>query len=161
MPLSFGVASSHYYHACWHRPASLVTPCVSAENSTPALCTQIVPGFRVGIVPVLGTMPAIFGMAAASHILCHLAQQPFNPEPIVDITEQQYETQMARLLEREETKYGDTDGVAVDYSDVSLLTPNAVPPCPPKLCTASISTLALHSPDLHPYPRRPFSPLAS
>ena len=90
---------------------------------------QIVPGFRVGIVPVLGTMPAIFGMAAASHILCHLAEQPFNPEPIVDITEQQYETQMARLLEREETKYGDTDSVAVDYSDVSLLTLSAVP-CP-------------------------------
>lgn len=73
----------------------------------------------MGIVPVLGTMPAIFGMAAASHILCQLAGQPFNPEPILDITEQQYETQMARLLEREETKYGGTHGVAVDYSDVS------------------------------------------
>ncbi|KAL3151503.1 hypothetical protein ABBQ38_012502 [Trebouxia sp. C0009 RCD-2024] len=82
---------------------------------------QIVPGFRVGIVPVLGTMPAMFGMAAASHILCQLAGQPFNPEPIVEITEQQYETQMARLLEREETKYGGTQGVAVDYSDVVYL----------------------------------------
>ena len=97
--------------------------------TTAALCLQIVPGFRVGIVPVLGTMPAIFGMAAASHILCHLAQQPFNPEPIMDITEQQYQTQMARLLEREETKYGDVDGVAVDYSDVSLFMSGAVP-CP-------------------------------
>lgn len=79
---------------------------------------------------MLGTMPAIFGMAAASHILCQLAGQAFNPEPIVDITEQQYETQMSRLLEREETKYGSTDGVAVDYSDVSLLRtwlPSALP----------------------------------
>ena len=62
----------------------------------------------------------MFGMAAASHILCQLARQPFNPEPIVEITEQQYETQMARLLEREETKYGGTEGVAVEYSDVSI-----------------------------------------
>ena len=91
---------------------------------------QIVPGFRVGIVPVLGTMPAIFGMAAASHILCQLAEQPFNPEPIVNITEQHYETQMARLLEREETKHGDTDGVAVDYNDVSLQLSCPALPCP-------------------------------
>ena len=32
---------------------------------------QIVPGFRVGIVLVLGTMPVMFGMAAASPIVCH------------------------------------------------------------------------------------------
>ena len=81
---------------------------------------QIVPGFRVGIVPVLGTMPAMFGMAAASHILCQLAGQPFNPEPVMDITVPQYETQLARLLEREEAKFGNTDGVAVDYNDVSI-----------------------------------------
>ena len=80
---------------------------------------QIVPGFRVGIVPVLGTMPSIFGMAAASHILCQLAEQPFNPEPIMEITIPQYETQISRLLEREETKFGNTDGVTVDYNDVS------------------------------------------
>ncbi len=80
---------------------------------------QLVPGFRVGIVPVLGTMPSIFGMAAASHILCQLAGQPFNPEPIMEITVLQYETQMSRLLEREETKFGNTDGVSVDYNDVS------------------------------------------
>ncbi|DBB11804.1 TPA: hypothetical protein ACH3X3_005959 [Trebouxia sp. C0006] len=79
---------------------------------------QIVPGFRVGIVPVLGTMPSIFGMAAASHILCQLAEQPFNPEPIMEITVPQYETQVSRLLEREETRFGNTDGVTVDYDDV-------------------------------------------
>ena len=76
------------------------------------------PGFRVGIVPVLGTMPAMFGMAAASHILCQLAHQPFNPEPVMEITGAQYETQLSRLLEREEAKFGSTDAVAVDFSDV-------------------------------------------
>ena len=33
-------------------------------------------------IPVLGTMPAIFGMAAASYILCQLAEQPFTSEPL-------------------------------------------------------------------------------
>lgn len=32
---------------------------------------------RVRIVPVLGTMPSIFGMALAANVLCRLAGQPF------------------------------------------------------------------------------------
>ena len=63
----------------------------------------------------------MFGMAAASHILCHLAQQPFNPEPVMEITGVQYENQMSRLLEREEAKFGSTDAVAVDYNDVRVV----------------------------------------
>ena len=94
--------------------------CVPTWQSR-AVLLQIVPGFRVGIVPVLGTMPSMFGMAAASHILCQLAEQPFNPEPIMEVTTLQFETQMARLLEREETKFGDCDSVAVDYNDVRLV----------------------------------------
>ena len=66
-------------------------------------------------------MPSMFGMAAASHILCQLAEQPFNPEPVMEVTTLQIETQMARLLEREETKFGDCDSVAVDYNDVRLV----------------------------------------
>ena len=33
------------------------------------------PNFRVRSIPVLGTTPAFFGIAAAAHILCHLAKQ--------------------------------------------------------------------------------------
>ena len=40
-------------------------------------------------IPVLGTMPAIFGMAAASYILCQLARLPFQPEPIFKLVEGQ------------------------------------------------------------------------
>lgn len=46
---------------------------------------QVIPNFRVRTIPVLGTMPATLGMAAAAHILCQLAQQPFTPEPIFRI----------------------------------------------------------------------------
>lgn len=44
--------------------------------------SQVVPNFRVRTVPVLGTTPAIFGMAAASWVLCQLAQKPYIPDPI-------------------------------------------------------------------------------
>lgn len=81
---------------------------------------QIVPNFRVRTIPVLGTMPAIFGLAAASHILCQLAGLPFHPEPIFKLTEGQYETQLQRLTEREDLVFGNAEGPAVDLDDVSV-----------------------------------------
>lgn len=36
----------------------------------------VLPDFRVRILPVLGTMPAIFGLAAANHVLLELAGYP-------------------------------------------------------------------------------------
>lgn len=49
---------------------------------------QLVPHFRVGIIPVLGPIPAIFGCAAASYVLTRLARQQqtcFTPNPIFRI----------------------------------------------------------------------------
>lgn len=80
---------------------------------------QIVPNFRVRTIPVLGTMPAIFGLAAASYILCQLAGAPFQPEPIFKLSKGQYETQLQRLTEREGLVYGNSEGPAVDLDDVS------------------------------------------
>ena len=37
---------------------------------------SVLPDFRVRILPVLGTMPAIFGYAAANHVICTLAGYP-------------------------------------------------------------------------------------
>lgn len=45
----------------------------------------MVPNFRIRTIPVLGTTPAIFGLAAAAHILCELAGAPFVPEPCFHI----------------------------------------------------------------------------
>jgi tRNA threonylcarbamoyladenosine dehydratase len=36
----------------------------------------VLPDFRVRILPVLGTMPAVFGYTAANHVLCSLAGYP-------------------------------------------------------------------------------------
>ncbi|KAG5462136.1 MAG: ubiquitin-protein ligase molybdopterin-converting factor, partial [Olpidium bornovanus] len=40
------------------------------------------PSFRVRILPVLGTLPAIFGMSMASYVILKLAQFPVEPLPI-------------------------------------------------------------------------------
>ena len=37
---------------------------------------SVLPDFRVRILPVLGTMPAIFGYAAATHVICEVAGYP-------------------------------------------------------------------------------------
>ena len=85
---------------------------------------QIIPTFRVRTIPVLGTMPALFGLAAASHVLCTLAGQPFTPEPVFKLLESQYTTQLARLTEREDLIFGNPEGPAVDLDDVrGLLCP--------------------------------------
>lgn len=36
----------------------------------------VLPDFRVRILPVLGTMPAVFGYTAANHVICELAGYP-------------------------------------------------------------------------------------
>jgi hypothetical protein len=79
---------------------------------------QIVPNFRVRTIPVLGPTPALFGMAAASYILCTLAEAPFDGEPILVLTALQYDRAMERLAAREEEAFGSADGVAVDRDDV-------------------------------------------
>lgn len=40
---------------------------------------KVFDNYRIRIVPVLGTMPAIIGMAIASYVLCEIAGEPFKP----------------------------------------------------------------------------------
>ena len=79
---------------------------------------QLIPGFRIGTIPVLGTTPALFGMAAAAHVLCQLARQPLRGETIFGMRAPQYETALDRLKEREEVAYGSDAGVIIDIDDV-------------------------------------------
>ncbi|XP_040948491.1 xylose isomerase-like [Gossypium hirsutum] len=43
----------------------------------------IVPGFRFRIIPVLGTIPAIFGQVIASYVVTQLAGLDVQTEPVV------------------------------------------------------------------------------
>lgn len=91
------------------------------QQGTDPLDYQIVPGFRVRTIPVLGTTPAFFGMAAAAYVICHLAKAPFYPEPVYRIQAMSIKTQFHRLEDREVGNYGNSDGLQVDEAEVEVI----------------------------------------
>ncbi|KAI4975834.1 hypothetical protein ZWY2020_049441 [Hordeum vulgare] len=92
----------------------------SKEEETPS-DYQIVPGFRVRIIPVLGTIPAIFGQVMASYVVTQLAQFDFQTEPIVNLDLDHYCVLHHRLLEHEELIYGSAEQVLVDAEEVMYI----------------------------------------
>lgn len=89
---------------------------VSACDSLCAL--QVIPNFRVRTIPVLGTSPAVFGMAAASWILCKLGKQPYLPEPVFQMRRGQYETILETLHDDDMKLLGHCDDIHVDLEEV-------------------------------------------
>jgi tRNA threonylcarbamoyladenosine dehydratase len=81
---------------------------------------QTVPNFRIRTIPVLGTIPAIFGMAAATWLLCCLARVSIFPDPPFHIRRPQYETIFEALQEAEAARTGSCDGVRVDLEEVCI-----------------------------------------
>jgi len=96
----------------------LVAPDTAGGTVTPA-DLQLLPGFRVRTIPVLGTTPALFGCAAAAWAVCTLAGQPFHSAPPVALAAEQVAQQFERLLEREHLRFGSEEGLQVDPADVS------------------------------------------
>ncbi|KAL8125454.1 tRNA threonylcarbamoyladenosine dehydratase isoform X2 [Apium graveolens] len=82
---------------------------------------QIVPGFRVRIIPVLGTIPAIFGQVMASYVLTQLAELQVQTEPVVNFDMDHYQLLHQRLIEHEEMLYGTTMHVEVDVEEVRYI----------------------------------------
>ncbi|KAK6336227.1 hypothetical protein TWF696_001790 [Orbilia brochopaga] len=58
----------------------------------------VLENFRVRILPVLGTMPATFGLAAANHVLCKLAAYPLEYLPGNTRFRPQFYGQVVNLL---------------------------------------------------------------
>ncbi|KAJ4716969.1 tRNA threonylcarbamoyladenosine dehydratase [Melia azedarach] len=79
---------------------------------------QMVPGFRVRIIPVLGSIPAIFGLVMASYVVTQLAELQVQTEPIVNIDVDHYRLLHQRLIEHEESLYGTAMEVQVDVEEV-------------------------------------------
>ncbi|CAL9224605.1 unnamed protein product [Arabidopsis halleri] len=82
---------------------------------------QVVPGFRVRIIPVLGTIPAIFGQIMASYVITQLAGVQVQMEPIVNLDLDHYRLLHQRLIEHEETVYGTSAEVEVDVEEVMYI----------------------------------------
>ncbi|KAJ8542004.1 hypothetical protein K7X08_016870 [Anisodus acutangulus] len=92
----------------------------SGEEENPS-DYQIVPGFRVRIIPVLGTIPAIFGQVMASYVVTQLAGLPVQMEPVVNFDMDHYEILHQRLIEHEELLYGTAMQVEVDVEEVMYI----------------------------------------
>ena len=67
-----------------------------------------VPKFRVRVIPVLGTTPALFGMAVAARVLCALAGcgTKLMPQPVPPIGNKLQNKMTQRLVERERRQFG-------------------------------------------------------
>nr|KYP40036.1 Uncharacterized protein C1A6.10 [Cajanus cajan] len=92
----------------------------SGEEENPS-DYQIVPGFRVRIIPVLGTIPAIFGQFMASYVVTELAGVHVQTEPVVNFDTDHYHTLHQRLIEHEESLYGTSMEVQVDVEEVMYI----------------------------------------
>ena len=51
---------------------------------------QIMKGFRIRIVPVLGCSPALFGISIAAFVLTELGEKPFSPFVLTDVKYNSY-----------------------------------------------------------------------
>jgi tRNA A37 threonylcarbamoyladenosine dehydratase len=63
---------------------------------------SVLPDFRVRILPVLGTMPAIFGYAAATHVVCEVAGYPLEYRAGEKGRDKMYEGMLSALQGLEE-----------------------------------------------------------
>ncbi|XP_071913770.1 tRNA threonylcarbamoyladenosine dehydratase-like isoform X1 [Coffea arabica] len=92
----------------------------SGEEENPS-DYQVVPGFRVRIIPVLGTIPAIFGQIMASYVVTQLAGLQVQMEPVVNLDTDRYCILHQRLIEHEELLYGTAMQVQVDVEEVMYI----------------------------------------
>ena len=127
------------------RPRCGLVDSTGSDDVSDLLQYQIIPNFRIRTIPVLGTTPAIFGMAAAGYVLCELAGQELHTEPTFRFPEKAIITQYNRLEER----LGRDPGVDVPEVEVLLReiwrgeSARATMPRAPKALSKSIGHLCL------------------
>jgi molybdopterin/thiamine biosynthesis adenylyltransferase len=98
----------------------LVAADTAGGTLTPA-DLQLLPGFRVRTIPVLGTTPAAFGCAAAAWTVCAIAGQPLHTLPHAPPQPEQVLQQLERLCEREHLRFGSEEGLMCDPPDVAYV----------------------------------------
>ncbi|KAL5743549.1 hypothetical protein ACOSP7_026421 [Xanthoceras sorbifolium] len=92
----------------------------SGEEENPS-DYQMVPGFRVRIIPVMGSIPAIFGLVMSSYVVTQLAGLQVETEPIINLDIDHYRVLHQRLIEHEESLYGTAEEVQVDVEEVMYI----------------------------------------
>ncbi|KAI9295059.1 hypothetical protein K502DRAFT_324523 [Neoconidiobolus thromboides FSU 785] len=90
------------------------------EKVTKADEYAILPQFRSRILPVLGTLPAMFGMTMASYILCQLADYPMEPLSIKSRTGL-YNNLLRDLQVREKKIYFNEEPLGLNKEEIGFL----------------------------------------
>ncbi|KAI8340083.1 hypothetical protein BC941DRAFT_419336 [Chlamydoabsidia padenii] len=79
------------------------------------------PDFRSRILPVLGTLPSMFGMAIANHVILDLTQYPgYDPLPI-KLRDSLYSRLYRNLIERGSRKSSNTSVCQLNAEDVGYI----------------------------------------
>ncbi|EPS34845.1 hypothetical protein PDE_09809 [Penicillium oxalicum 114-2] len=77
---------------------------------------SVLPDFRVRILPVLGTMPAVFGYTLANHVICSVSGYPLDYNTAGKGREKMYDSILASLssfLEKQVRQVGGQDPVGL------------------------------------------------
>jgi len=83
---------------------------------------QTLANFRLRIIPVLGSMPALMGQAIAGYVLCDLADQPFEPRLEDPTRFSQYLKCQQLLWDAERKLYqSDPNGLDHDIEEIQLI----------------------------------------
>lgn len=118
----YGISSGIQVLLSTERPRCGLVASEEAANADSLSDYQLVPNFRIRTIPVLGTTPAAFGMAAAAFVLCELARAPLHPAPLLRPQPQALQTQYDRLEDREREVYGmKDDDLAIDPQEVEVV----------------------------------------
>ncbi|CBJ33328.1 conserved unknown protein [Ectocarpus siliculosus] len=79
----------------------------------------VVDNFRVRVLPVLGTTPAIFGQTMACWVLCEIGRKPFSPLVVCHMSSKLRHKMLQRLRSREKRVHGadwpDIDESVLEY----------------------------------------------
>lgn len=80
-----------------------------------------VENFRLRVIPVLGTMPALFGQSMAAYVLCDLAKQKFSPESVARLSREQRNKLHHQLQQRESDKFHENKRMDLEKDEIEFI----------------------------------------
>ncbi|TDH64989.1 hypothetical protein CCR75_000202 [Bremia lactucae] len=77
--------------------------------------------FRIRVIPVLGTMPALFGQSMAAYVLCDLAGQKIYPEAVARLSRDQRNKLHQKLQQREHVLFHEGRKIELGKDEVEFI----------------------------------------
>uniref|UniRef100_A0AAV1T6M1 THIF-type NAD/FAD binding fold domain-containing protein n=1 Tax=Peronospora matthiolae TaxID=2874970 RepID=A0AAV1T6M1_9STRA len=80
-----------------------------------------VENFRIRVIPVLGTMPALFGQSMAAYVLCDLAGKKISPEATARLSRDQRNKLYQKLQQREHVLFHEGHKMELQKDDIEFI----------------------------------------